>query len=297
MLGDHRGHAALDGDRPGVGGITRLLVGRQRLPGQRGLVHPQVVPVQQHHVGGDDVPQPDPHHVPGHQPGGVDLRPFAVPAHGGAQRQLALQRRHRVRGGALLPEPDPGVEPQQYPDDDHVRPVPQDRRQDQGHLDHPRDRPPEKRSQLRQRAAVLLRDRVRPGLSQAAFSFLTRQALPAGLQPRQHLTNAGARLPRRRGITLPRCPGRPGGKATRRDLLGGTCGGRGASAASLSVAGHPSPPLLTLPAPCGHHARSCLIHLSSPRLTADRAPSSSLHPVLPTAAGLVAGGAQAGRAG
>jgi hypothetical protein len=152
--------------RPGEHRVAGRSGRGQRLPGERGLVDLDLVAVQQPGVRGDDVPQPEPDHVPGHQLPGRGRGPLAAALGAGVDGELGLQRVDRVAGLAFLGEADDTVGQQQDTDDDEVRPVPDRPGQDDRDLDHPRDRTPEVGQELQHRVGRVLGDLVRPVLLQ-----------------------------------------------------------------------------------------------------------------------------------
>ena len=83
-----------------------LLLRRQRLAGEHGLVAFQPLGLQQPQVGRHDVADGEPHDVAGHQLGDVDRWRLAV-AHGqGGVAQLRVQRLDRPLGAVLVEEPE-----------------------------------------------------------------------------------------------------------------------------------------------------------------------------------------------
>jgi len=147
--------------RPGEHRIPGRAGRRQRLPGQRGLVDLDLVAVQQPGVGRDDVPQPQPDHIPGHQFPCRRGNPVTVASDPGVDRELGLQRVDRVAGLPFLAVADDTVGQQQQQDDEEVGPVPDRAGQDHRDLDHPRDRAPEVGQELQQRVRLVLGDLVR----------------------------------------------------------------------------------------------------------------------------------------
>ncbi len=168
---DQRADLALADDGPREHRIARLALGRQRLARQGGLIHLDRVPLQQPRVRRHDVPQAHAYHVARHELSRRRSDPLAVTLHPGLDGQLGLQGGDRVAGLALLPESDDGVGAEQNEDDAEVRPVPGDRREDHGRLDHPRNRAPEVRQELQQRIGLLLLDLVGPVLGEPLLSL------------------------------------------------------------------------------------------------------------------------------
>ena len=166
---------------------------RQRLPGQRGLVHLHRVTRQQPRIRRHDVAHPHPDHVTRHQLTRRRGDPRPVTYHPALDRQLGLQRIDGLARLVLLPEPDRGVGNEQDKDDEEIRPVPQHARQDHRGLDHPRDRTPEIGQQFQERIFLLLLDLIRPVPGQPLLRLGLAQAIRRRPQPLLHLRQ-GKRL-------------------------------------------------------------------------------------------------------
>jgi hypothetical protein len=184
---DHADHLALLGDRAGIHHLAHLAADRQRLAGQRRLIDAEIVAIEQLDVRGQDVAQAHAHDVARHQLRGVDLQPLPVAFDPAFERELFLEGIERAARLVFLPETDCGVEQQQQDDDDEVRPMPHQRGQQRGHLDHPRNRPPEIAQQPHHQAEVLLGQAVGADLRQALRCLACTQALGAGLQGLQQI--------------------------------------------------------------------------------------------------------------
>ena len=165
--GIHQGaDLTLPDDRPGEHGVTGCAGRGQRLPGQRGLIDLDLVAVEQPGVGGHDVTQAQPDHITGHQLPRRRGDPCAVAFHARVDRELGFEGLNRVACLPFLGVADHTVGQQQQQDDEEIRPVPDRAGQDDGDLDHPRDRPPEVAEELQQRVGLVLGDLVRPVLRQ-----------------------------------------------------------------------------------------------------------------------------------
>ena len=180
--GDERDHLALLGDAAGVGRVSNLLVHRQGFAGERGLIDADVVAVDEGHVGGHNLAEPEAHDIARHQPGGIHRRPVPVALDMRFGRQAFLQRRQGVGGLAFLPEADAGVVQQQHRDNDEIDPMLHEQRQDRRHLDHPGDRPPEVAEKLAEQRLFLDLDRVRPVARKALLRLFAAQARHRALQ-------------------------------------------------------------------------------------------------------------------
>ncbi len=174
---DHAGHRALFGDAAGIGLVADFLRNRHRFAGQRRLIAAQILAVDQHQVGRDDLSRFDADDVAGHEGGRVARGPLAVAQHAGARRQAFLQRGKRVRGLVVLPEADDAVVDQEPGDDGKVRPVLAQRGDDGGGFDEERQRPPEIGQQLVPLALSVVFERVRPVLQQTLLGLLRAQSL------------------------------------------------------------------------------------------------------------------------
>ena len=136
-------HFALFGYRTRIGGIPCGLVDRQGFSGKGGLVDAQIVTVKQHHVGRNNVSQPQANDVARHQLPGIDLLPVSVPQNPTFERQFFLKCFYRIAGLGFLPEAHQSVKSEQNDDDNEISPVADDHREHGRHFDHPRNRPPE----------------------------------------------------------------------------------------------------------------------------------------------------------
>ncbi len=179
---DHADHFTLLGNGTGIHHLAQLAADRQRLAGERRLIDAEVVARDQLEVGRKNVAQTHAHHIAGHELRGVDLRPLAVALDTALERKLLFQRIERAAGLELLPETDARVEQQQQRDDDEIRPVPHQRRQQRGHFDHPRNRPPEIAQQAHEQADMLLRQAVGAALRQTLRGFGLGEAVRRAVQ-------------------------------------------------------------------------------------------------------------------
>ncbi len=180
---------------------------RQGLPGQCRLVDLERGVVQQPGVGGDDVAEAHPDHVPGHEITRRHPGPLAAAQRPGRAGEPLLERVDGVGRLVLLGERHPPVHHQQHGDDDGVRPVADQQREGQRGLDHPRDRRPEVPGENQQRVPPALLDVVGAEPGESLARLLRRQAVPIapdlllqGLQGHLgQLDRGGAGLPRRHG--------------------------------------------------------------------------------------------------
>ena len=136
-------HLALLDDAARIGLVADLLRNRQGFARQRRLVDGGVIAADKPQVGGHDDAEPDLDDVAGHQRRSRNRLPLAVAHHGGLGGEPLPQRGQRIGGLAVLPEFEPGVEEQQRRDDGEIVPMPDDRRNDRGGLDHIGVRPGE----------------------------------------------------------------------------------------------------------------------------------------------------------
>ena len=174
---DERADFAATNDRTGEHGVARFARGRQGLPGQRRLVHRYLVAVQQARVGRHDVAETQADRVAWHELTRRRIDPLAVAFHSGLDRQRRLQGGDSVARLMFLPKSDHGVGEKQKEDDAKVRPMLGRRRQDHRRFDHPGDRTPEIGEELQDLVGLLLRDLVRPKLSQPLFRLGLGQAI------------------------------------------------------------------------------------------------------------------------
>ncbi len=189
---DHQcGHLALLGDRPRIGHVAGVLGHRQGLAGKGGLVHGQVIAVQQLGVRGHDVPQAQADDVARDQGGGIDALPVAIAQGARLQRQLPLERLQGVGRLELLPEADHRVEHQHDRDDDQIVPAFDHGGQNGRHLDHPGNRAPEVAREPRPGTCRFLLQGIGTVLGQPAAHLLLAQARRAGLQLSEERVDAG----------------------------------------------------------------------------------------------------------
>ena len=224
---------ALPDDRPGEHGVTGCAGRGQRLPGQRGLVDLDLVAVQQPGVGGDNVTQAQADHITGHQLPRRRGDPCAVAFHPRVDRELGLEGLNRVASLSFLGVADYTVGQQQQQDDEEIRPVPDRAGQDDGDLDHPRDRAPKVAEELQQRVGLVLGDLIRPVLRQPSCRLSTAQSVRRVAQLFLQLGH------RRRFQVLARfgCARRAGRREMRRVSSHGVCSMRRTSACCRAVSG------------------------------------------------------------
>ena len=96
-------------DRTGEDGVAGFLAGGQRLPGQGGLIHGDLVAIQETGIGGNDVAQTQTDHVPRHELLGRRRAPCSVASDPGGDGKLGLQRLDSIARLTLLPETDHGI--------------------------------------------------------------------------------------------------------------------------------------------------------------------------------------------
>ena len=92
--------------------------------------------------------------------------PLPIAFHPGLDRQLGLQGSDGVARLAFFPESDDGVGKKQKQDDAKIRPMPDDRRQNHRHFDHPRDGTPKIGEEFQEAIGFLFFNLVRPILGQ-----------------------------------------------------------------------------------------------------------------------------------
>ena len=133
--------------------------------------------LKQLQVGRNDVAQCDVDDVAGHQLAGRQIDPFAVTPDPGSRRQTLLEQRDGVVRLVFLPERDAGIDQQHQKNDGEIRPVAGQARQQGGRFDHPRNRPPQVRQQLAQRAAVFFDNGVGTEFGQSLRCLRATKAL------------------------------------------------------------------------------------------------------------------------
>ena len=106
-----------------------LRVAGKDSPVKRGLIHLHRVALQQARIRRHDVAQAHADDVARHQLTRRRGDPLPITFHPGLDRQLGLQRGDGVARLVFFPESDHGVGNQQQQDDEEIRPVPDDRRQ------------------------------------------------------------------------------------------------------------------------------------------------------------------------
>ena len=174
---DQRVDFAATNDRTGEDGVARFTRGGQGLPGQRRLVDGYLVAVQQARVGRHDVAEAQADGVARHEFARRRIDPLAVAFHPGLDRERRLQGGDGVARLMFLPEADHAVGEKQKEDDAEIRPMPGRRRQDHRRFDHPGDRTPEVGEEFQDRVGLLLRDLVRPILSEPLLRLGLGQAV------------------------------------------------------------------------------------------------------------------------
>ena len=201
-------------DRPGKQRLSHLARDRERLAGQRRLIHLYGILIEQSCIGRHDVAEPHADDVARNERARLDIGPSAVPPDPGAGREPRLQCGDRIAGLVLFPETDPGVGEQQHEDDDEIGPMPDDGRKNGRNFDHPRDRSPEIAEELQKRAYRLLGDFIGPVLGQAVLGLGLAQALRMRTRASLRARRAAAtsdQLPPRTSLQVrtPRSSSRP----------------------------------------------------------------------------------------
>jgi len=123
---DDGGHLALLDDRLGVSDVTGVLADGEGFPRERRLVDEEVRPIDQLHVGRDDVADLERDDVSRHEVLGWNVRPASIAQDGGLRRECRLQGLDGVERAVLLEEVDAGVDEQHDHDDHEVLPPPHD---------------------------------------------------------------------------------------------------------------------------------------------------------------------------
>ena len=91
----------------GIGGHgLGVLVHRHRFAGEGGFVHPQVVGIEQPHIGGQAVARGQLHHIAGHQVGGIQVGGVAIAQHHRVRAEQVADGLQRRLGLAFLHKPD-----------------------------------------------------------------------------------------------------------------------------------------------------------------------------------------------
>ena len=129
------------------------------------------VAIEQARVSRYDVAKPQSDHISRHQLTCLGILPLAVPLDLGQDRQARFQSCDCVTGLVLFPESDHGVRTKQKKDDEKIKPMLNQRRQDHGAFDHPRNGTPEIREKLQKLIGLLLINLVGAVLGQALLSL------------------------------------------------------------------------------------------------------------------------------
>ncbi len=174
---DHCAGFALADDRTGKHRIAGFAFGGQRLAGQRGLIHLHRVTVQQSCIRRHNVAQAHADDIARHQLTRRRVDPLPVAFHLGFDRQFGLKGLDGVARLAFLPEPDHGIGHQQKEDDEKIRPVPDDARQNHRNLDHPRDGSPKIGKEFQEEVGLLLGKFIRPILGKPFLRLCLRETV------------------------------------------------------------------------------------------------------------------------
>ena len=174
---DERIDFAATNDRPGEDGVAGFARGGQRFPGERRLVYGYLVAVQQARIRRHDVTEAQSDDVSGHKFARRRIDPLPVTSHPGLDRERRLQGGDSVARLMLFPEADHGVGEKEKEDDAKVRPMLGRRRQDHRRFDHPGDWTPEIGQELQDLVGLLLRDLIRPILSEPLLRLSLSQAI------------------------------------------------------------------------------------------------------------------------
>ena len=135
-------HVAAAGDERAVDAGQRVggLRGRLRLAGQSGLVDAERMYVEESEIARDDVAGSEPDDVARDELDTWELPEASGPDDASRRRRQLLQRGHRLRGQALLPESDAGVEGQDHDDCGGVDLLADQERDDRRDREHCRHR-------------------------------------------------------------------------------------------------------------------------------------------------------------
>ena len=171
---DARGFSAPH-QRAGVGGFALRDLDSGGFAGERRLIHQQRA-VAHPHVGGHDAALAQMNQVVGHQFLRADGVPLAVAPHAGLDVELLPQQRQRLLGFALLQKTEHRVHHQQPGDDARLDPFAQEKLDDDGRFQQPRDRRPEPAEELAQRMRLFLAHGVGAELGEPRAGFGGSQA-------------------------------------------------------------------------------------------------------------------------
>ena len=173
---------SLMNNRPRVHCLAGFTGDGQRLTRQRRLVHFHRITIEQARIRRHDVPQAEADYVTRHQQPHLCGGPLPVTLHPGLDGQLGLQGLDGVSRLELLPETDRGVGQEQNQDDEKIRPVTDQGRENNRHLDHPRNRPPKISQEFQERIGLFLSYLVRAVLRQATFSLVLAETVRRRVQ-------------------------------------------------------------------------------------------------------------------
>ena len=167
----------LSDDRSGEHRLAGSAGGRQRLAGQRGLIHLDGVARKQARICRHDVAQAEADHVARDQLACRRRDPLSVAFHSGHDGQFGFEGSDGFARLSLFPESDHGVGDEQDQDDDEIWPVLEQPGKDHRHLDHPWDRTPEVGEEFQVWILLPCFDLVGPVLSQPFLCFGLTQSL------------------------------------------------------------------------------------------------------------------------
>uniref|UniRef100_J3L015 Uncharacterized protein n=1 Tax=Oryza brachyantha TaxID=4533 RepID=J3L015_ORYBR len=185
---------ALLARRPRVDALAGALGHRQRLAGERRLVHLKRVALEEARVGRHDVAELNADYVAGDEDGGILLRPPPVAENLRLGSQVRHERLRRAAGVALLEVRYARVEQQQHDDPDEVLPirrpvaaVRQRDRHDRGHFHHPRQRVPHEPQKLQYPALFFLLKFVRTEDGGALVALVGGETFLGAFEMHEHI--------------------------------------------------------------------------------------------------------------
>ena len=211
-----------------------MLLDRHRFAGEGRLVGGEEIPLDELHIGGDDIPVPDPDDIAGDEVPGSDLLPLPIAEHPRLERKLLFEHGDGVPCLILLPETDDRVDDEEGKYDPEVLPAPDDGGYDDRRLDHPGDRAPEIAEELQDCALLLLGDLVWAELLNTVFglrpgeaALLRRKGLIEVVNGHPPGLISADRLAFHQYSRLPLIPGSYIRAATDRQVSAGSYGSRG----------------------------------------------------------------------
>ena len=176
-------------DRPGEHRLPGLARGRETFARQRGLIHRHGVPVQQARIRRHDVALFQLDDIARHQLSRGRGHPLSVAFHPGLGGEFRLQGGNRIARGAFFPESHNRVGAQENQNDEEIRPMLDDARQDHRGLDHPGYRTPKIGEELEERILLLHRQLIRSILCEPLCRLGSGEAVRGGCEPLLHLRN------------------------------------------------------------------------------------------------------------